>query len=327
MILMNVPAARSAPSLAVLGGILLAGCLTGCSALGGEGSASGRQITAAFYPLAFAAERVAGDHLDVVTLTEPGQEPHDLELDIRRTAEIEKARLVIYESGFQPAVDASVEQNAEGAVLDAAEAVELRPYDDHEAGHDAEEHGHEEDHESEHDGHDHGDLDSHFWQDPLLMADFTDALADELAEVDPDHADAYAANAAEVRADLEELDQEYADGLASCTIDTVVVNHDAFGYLTRYGLHFESITGLSPGATPTVADRARLEDLVSEEGITTVFSEALGSKQAARSLADDAGVTAEVLDPIEGLSENTSDEDYFSLMRSNLAKLRKANGC
>ncbi|MDN5896055.1 MAG: metal ABC transporter substrate-binding protein, partial [Nocardioides sp.] len=98
-------------------------------------------------------------------------------------------------------------------------------------------------------------------------------------------------------------------------------------YLGRYGLHFESLTGITPGAEPSAGTRARLEALVTSEGVTTVFAESLGSKDDARSLADDLGVATQVLDPIEGLSDLTSGEDYLSLMRSNLAALKKANGC
>ena len=34
-----------------------------------------------------------------------------------------------------------------------------------------------------------------------------------------------------------------------------------------------------------------------------------------------------MLDPIEGLTDETADEDYLSLMRENLAALQEANGC
>ena len=47
----------------------------------------------------------------------------------------------------------------------------------------------------------------------------------------------------------------------------------------------------------------------------------------ADSLANDLGLHTAVLDPVEGLSEATRDEDYLSLMRANLAALRKANDC
>ncbi|QIX27332.1 zinc ABC transporter substrate-binding protein [Nocardioides sp. JQ2195] len=306
--------------------------LAGCSALSEEGAASGRQITTAFYPLAYATERVAGNHFDVVNLTNPGIEPHELELSVRQTGEVAEARLVVFEDGFQPAVDKAVEQTAEGETLDAADVVTLLPSSEHEAheeGHAEEDHEDEhEDHaEEDHEGHDHGELDPHFWLDPLLMADFADALAAKLSDLDAEHADDFEANAAEFRAELEDLDAEYADGLASCQRNTVVVNHDAFGYQSRYGLHFEAITGLSPGAEPTAQTRAALERLIREDGITTVFSEALGSKQAAESIADDLGIRSQVLDPIEGLSDKTSEEDYVALMRANLVALKKANGC
>jgi zinc transport system substrate-binding protein len=115
--------------------------------------------------------------------------------------------------------------------------------------------------------------------------------------------------------------------LADCERTTVVVSHDAFGYLDRYGLEFEPIEGLSPGAEPTPADLARLQQLITEDGITTVFSERLASSKMADSLAGDLGLETAVLDPVEGLSDETSEDDYLSLMGQNLDALRKANGC
>ena len=58
-----------------------------------------------------------------------------------------------------------------------------------------------------------------------------------------------------------------------------------------------------------------------------MFSERLVSPRLAETLADDLGVTTAVLDPIEGLSDETADEDYLSLMRENLSALEHANGC
>ena len=292
--------------LAALPALLLVG---GCAAFTDDsvGLDNGVQVAAAFYPLQYVAERVAGGHADVENLTAPGGEPHDLELTIRETAEVAQADLVVYERGFQPSVDDAVDENAEGDVLDAAQVVHLVPFREH--------------------GVDSGEDDPHFWLDPLLLADLGDAVAGRLSDIDPEHADDYAANAAALRADLERLDGEYAAGLAHCERDTVVVSHDAFGYLQRYGLRMEAILGLAPDAEPTPADLGRLQDLVRSEGITTVFSESLVSPAVADSLARDTGVASKVLDPIEGLSDKTSGEDYLALMRANLRALREANGC
>ncbi len=58
-----------------------------------------------------------------------------------------------------------------------------------------------------------------------------------------------------------------------------------------------------------------------------MFSERLVSPRLSQTLADDMGITTAVLDPIEGLSDETADEDYLSLMRENLSALELANGC
>ena len=151
------------------------------------------------------------------------------------------------------------------------------------SGHDHDGHAEEGRADGHEDGHDHGDEDPHFWLDPLLMADLGDAVADELSEIDPEGAEEYADSADALRQRLGKLDQEYADGLSGCERDVVVVSHDAFGYLDKYGLELEPIAGLSPDAEPTAADLQHLQELIREEGLTTVFSETLGSSASARS--------------------------------------------
>ncbi|GAA5149918.1 metal ABC transporter substrate-binding protein [Nocardioides marinquilinus] len=318
---------------------------SGCAAFSddtADGADDGEvTVSAAFYPLQYAAQRVAGDHASVGILTRPGGEPHDLELSIEQTADLSQADLVVYEEGFQPSVDEAVEQNATGETVEAASVVGLQPFDEehaedehadehegeHESEHEGEEHAAEEVH-SEDDGHDHeGGLDPHFWLDPLRMADLGDAVADQLSDIDPDHADDYAANAASLRDDLTALDESYTETLGSCERDTIVVSHDAFGYLDKYGLEVAGVAGLSPDAEPTPAGLADLQRLIADEGITTVFSERLASPAFTESLASDAGVGTAVLDPIEGLTDETADDDYLSLMQQNLDALATANGC
>ncbi|UUZ58545.1 metal ABC transporter substrate-binding protein [Nocardioides sp. B-3] len=286
---------------------------------------SGRSAVAAFYPLARVTEQVAGDGWQVTNLTQPGGEPHDLELGISQTVELDEADIVVFEHGFQPAVDEAVENVGSATLLDAAEAIELNPAEEGHEDEGHEEEGHEGETAEEHE--EHGDFDPHFWHDPLLMADPADAVADALAESDPSGAETYAANAADVRADPEGLDAAYAEGPASCERDHVVVSHDAFGYLERYGMHFEGIAGLSPDAEPTPAVLAHLQELIEEEGITTVFSERPASPAMAESLAADTGVTTAVLDPIEGPSDDAASSDYVALMEQNLTALQAANGC
>jgi zinc transport system substrate-binding protein len=278
--------------------------VTGCAAFSDDNPDGKVTVAAAFYPLAFVAERVGGDEVQVTNLTQPGQEPHDLSLSIKETAQIEDADLVLVQKGFQPPVDDAVGQVATGRVLDVADVVKLRDSTENE-----------------------DEKDPHFWQDPTLMAQFTEAVADELAQIDPAHEATYRANAEQLVGELDQLAADYERGLQDCERNTIVVSHDAFSYLDRFGLEVESIAGLSPEAEPTPADLARLQDLIASDGITTVFSERLVSPKLTAQLADDMGVSTEVLDPIEGLSDQTADDNYVSLMLSNLTALEEANGC
>ena len=287
--------------------------LAGCGASSGS-SSSDKQAVAGFFPLAWVTEQVAGDDWEVTNLTQPGGEPHDLGLSIAATADLDDADVVVFEHEFQPEIDDAVENVSDAEVVDAAEVVELRPLEE------------APDEEAE-EGDDHSGADPHFWQDPLLMADLGDAVADALAVVDADGAAAYRENAKDLRTELEQLDTEFTQGLTDCERDTVVVSHEAFGYLERYGLRFEGIAGLSPDAEPTPAVLGELEDLIAAEGITTVFSERLASPAMAESLASDTGVETAVLDPIEGPGEGDDAGDYVDLMQQNLAALRRANGC
>ena len=322
------------PATAALA-LSLSGCgaLTSDDASGSSGSDSSDTVVAGLYPLQYVAQRVAGDAFEVENLTQPGGEPHDLELGIGQTAALSDAALLVYVDSLQPAVDEAADEVSGTEVLDAATVVDLAPFEDEHSEEEVaeEEHGEDEHSEDEgeddHSGHDHGELDPHFWHDPLRMADLGDAVAERLAEIDPDEAESFEERAAELRSDLEALDEEYSTGLSGCEVRTVVTNHDAFGYLEGYDLELASINGISPDAEPTPAALAELQDLIDETGITTVFSETLVSPQAAEVLASDAGVDTAVLDTIEGLTDDTADEDYLSLMRSNLATLQEANRC
>lgn len=291
---------RRTPWVALVGLALVA---SGCASSDDTGSGEGVEVAAAFYPLEYVAARVLGPHGEVTGLTTPGKEPHDLELTIKETADIASADLVVYEDGFQAAIDDAIAQNAAGEVLDAAAVVGLQPFADESA------------------------LDPHFWLDPLRMATLGEAIADSLSGLDTAHAEEYATNAAELRSDLERLDEQFTEGLASCERTTIVVSHDAFGYYARYGLTVAPVAGLSPEAEPTPADLGVLQKLIREEGITTVFSERLVSPRLTQTLAEDMGVETAVLDPIEGLSDETSAEDYLTLMEQNLEALRKSNAC
>src|SRR4051794_7964245 len=149
---------------------LVAVGLSGCSPA--RHDADGRlSIAASFYPLAWVSEQIA-PAADVTDLTRPGMEPHDVELTFSQTVDLAKADLVVYERGFQPAVDQGVDNDAEGATLDVGPVAGLQDF-----------------------ASDPGQVDPHFWHDPLKLSAVAGALARELGRIDPADAASYEARA------------------------------------------------------------------------------------------------------------------------------------
>lgn len=313
-------------STLVLAGVACSsGADTGAVAGAEAGSSSGVQsdrlaVLASFYPLEFVVDRVGGNSVAVTNLTPPGAEPHDLELGANDLVEVREADLVVYLRGISAAVDDAVNTAAGTRWFDVTALARLEDLGD----------GHGSTGDSGHEGEaGHSDLgvDIHFWLDPLRLADVADGMAQRLAELDPSGADAFRANAAALRADLVALDAEFVSGLATCVRRDLVTSHAAFGYLaTRYGMHQESVSGLSPDGEPTAAALARVADFVRDEGVTTIYTETLLSSATARAVASETGARVAVLDPLEGLAEGAVG-DYLTVMRANLEVLRAGQGC
>jgi zinc transport system substrate-binding protein len=284
-------------------------------------SADGKvTVVAAFYPLQFVAERVGGDDVSVTNLAQPGVEPHDLELEPKQRATIADADLVTYFAGFQPAVDEAIEADAKDKSFDVAT---VQPLSDA-----AEEEGHE---EGEEEGEEHANegKDPHVWLDPARLATIADKVAERLGAIDKDNAGAYKDRANALKTELTTLDSEVSKGLQTCARRDIVTSHAAFGYLAKqYNLTQVPISGLSPEAEPSPQRVAEVAALAKEKGVTTIFFETLVSPKVAQTLATEVGARAEVLDPIEGLRADAAPgEDYLSVMRQNLTKLREALGC
>lgn len=314
--------------------------LSACGSPTTDGAAGdGPTVITSFYPLQWATEQVIGETEGTIdVLTKPGAEAHGLELSPQQIASLGGADLIVYLESLQPQVDAAIAEAGDARTLNAADVITLAPIAE---GH-SHDHGHEESAEDEHaddehadeahddegDAHEHGDVDPHFWLDTERMGQVVVAIADELAQVNPDDADAYRANAESAVEDLKALDQEYADGLAVCERREFITTHAAFQYIAdRYDLEEIGISGINPDGEPSPARIAAVHEEAKLHGVTTIFFETLTSDAVASSIAGDLGLKTAVLDPLEGVTDNSPGDDYPSIMRANLEALRSANDC
>lgn len=292
---------RRWPALALAAVIPLAAACAPASMGSPDQAGSGPRVVAAFYPLQYAAESVGGTGVEVTNLTQPGVEPHDLELSAQQVGQIADADLVLYVKGFQPAVDEAIAQQAPDRAIDVSAALSRLTLD--------------------------GAADPHVWLDPANMSAIGTAIAERLAEISPDDAAAYAKNSAALSAAMSALSADYSAALEQCRTRTMVVSHDAFGYLAHaFGLNQIGISGLSPEAEPSPARIREVADIVAKENVNTIYYETLVDPKVAQTIADETGASAQKLDPLEGLQPGSTG-DYVSVMRENLATLAKGQGC
>ncbi|MFF3465021.1 metal ABC transporter substrate-binding protein [Streptomyces sp. NPDC002619] len=310
-----IPAAAATAATA-LGIATLAACSSDSAA---AGNTDKFDVVASFYPMAFLAERIGGDHVHVTSLTQPGQEPHDLEISARQTAQLQESDAVLYLKNLQPSVDDAVAQSEVKTKIDAASLTTLEEHGNEVGGHAAE-------HDT-HQGEESAGKDPHIWLDPVRYAQVAEGVGKAFEKADPAHAADYKTNTAALVKQLDDLNTQFKDGLANTRTKVFITTHAAFGYLAeRYGLTEEAINGLDPESEPSAARVKDLEKMARADGVTTVFYETLVSDKTAKTIAQDARLKTDVLDPIEGITDKSRGKDYFAVQEANLKALQTALG-
>jgi zinc transport system substrate-binding protein len=293
---------RTAGAIAFLGLAFIASACSG-SAQGGSGKTT---VTAAFYPLAFVAQRLGASAVQVTNLTPPGAEPHDLELRPSDVGSIRDARLILYLHGLQPAVDDAVRTIKDPSrAFDALSVVSVRHLGD-------------------------GSVDPHFWLDPTILVKVAGAIEQRLERAAPADAALFQKNLAVLDSQLAQLDRDFKTGLAHCARHEIFTGHAAFGYMAaRYGLGQIGITGLNPEAEPSPKQLTEIIRLARQLHPTFIYAEALVSNRSVVAVARAVGAEVAVLNPIEGLLPGQRDAgaDYMTLMRANLHTLQEGLGC
>ncbi len=306
--------------------LILAGC-SNAAEDSQPASESLPSIVTGSFAVAWLASSISDGCAVVTDLAPSGGDAHDLELTASQTASILDADLVVPVDGLQPAFDAVAESKSSG-VFDILDLLDPLTAEDHadEDGHadHADEDGHE-DHADE-DGHeDHGLLDPHFWLDPKRVSDAAGFLGAEISKLSADCATKVEVTVPAVQAQLEDLTQEFETSLATCSSRTIVVSHEAFGYLAdAFNLEQIGVAGLDPEGEPSAARLKEVIDLANSLGVSAVFTESTVNPDVAQTLADALEVGILTLDPLEIASVS---KDYISLMQTNLEALRSGLNC
>jgi zinc/manganese transport system substrate-binding protein len=269
--------------------VVLIAAASGCGSDAGD---DGRTVAATTGIWADVTAQVAGEDATVEQIIPDGTSPHDFQLSAKDRAKVEDSLLLVYngadlEAGL-PLDEIDVPKFA--MVEHAGQLERFRP-----AG--SQEHPTSEEEEQ-------GGFDPHVWMDPARVAEALAALADELAEADPDHAAGYRARARSYAQRLRALDAQMRS-----TLDTVppqnrklVTSHDALGYLAdRFG--FQVIATPFPATGPEAEASAQtineVEEAIRGSEVPTVFAQETDNPEVLEGIASRTGVRIEEGLPVE----------------------------
>jgi zinc transport system substrate-binding protein len=271
------------------------------------------QITVSTFALYDISKKLLANNARVSMLIPFGVDIHSYEMTPQDRIRVQKSRFFIYSgAGLEPWTDDFASQKN---AVDMSQYVKLRDVSHHDEHH----------HTSRH------NFDPHYWLDIDNMIVLTKKLQELYSSSFPKEvAKSIATNAKNYIASLKNIDKLYKKRLHECKRDTIVVSHNAFGYLSaRYGFHVMSLTGLSPDAMPSAKELAKLSDIVREKGIRVLFNEPFESNRLIESLAKETGARVDVLQPIANITKHEADDmvDYKLIMNLNLQKLYSALGC
>ena len=289
---------------------LLALALAMCSGCAAEEDA-GKTIVTSFYPMYVFTQNVVRDVPGVRVVNMASESAgclHDYKLQTRDMVTLEGAdALVINGGGMEQFMDKVIAQRPELPVINASDGIEMLCGEDDHDGHD----------------HDHGVYNAHVWLDPALAMRQVQNIADGLAAVDSENAEAYQRNAAAYKARLQALHAELSAQLAPLAGSAIVTFHEAFTYFAdAYGLVVAGVIANDAGEEPSTRQIAATCDLVKQYQVKALFVEPQYPTKSAETIARETGAKVFTLDPV--VSGDGSPESYENAMRENARVLTEA---
>jgi zinc transport system substrate-binding protein len=259
-------------------------------------------VAASIAPLADFTHQVGGDHVQVITLVPPGASPHTFELSPSQVKQVAGARLLVLNGvGLEYWADKLIHSasNPELMVVDTSQGIEILGGDAGEPG-----------------------GNPHIWLDPQNAIMQVRHIQDALIQADLAHAEEYRVNAERYIHELQTLDQEITDEVATWSKRQFIAFHPAWVYFARrYGLEQAAVIQRSPGREPSPAEVAHIIETARRIGAKAIFAEAQFSPEAAQTIAEESGAYVLFLDP---LGSSLCDPCYPNLMRYNVTRMAQA---
>ncbi|MDY3331498.1 MAG: zinc ABC transporter substrate-binding protein [Pelistega sp.] len=202
-------------------------------------------------------------------------------------------------------------------------------HDDHKHdnnGHKHDDHGHEGHHHG-HEGHAHGEFDPHAWQSLSNAQIYVDNIVKTLSEIDADHADLYAKNAAAYKEKMQALDTDFKAKFATLPANHryLVTSHEALGYFAdAYGLKVLTPLGFADNAEPSAKDIATVVKAIRELKVPAVFLENTKNPKVVEQIARESQTKVGGTLYTDALAKEGAANSYLGMMEQNAKTILEA---
>lgn len=255
-------------------------------------------------PLAWLAERIAGEELEISTIVDASQDPHTFTPSAKQILNLAGGKIFF-------TINLPLEQTISNKVASASNSLRVVDLTDgmdllHSDCGGVRDHDH---------SHSQGLLDPHIWMSPKLSKVIARRMCKEFCKLKPEAAEIFQANCEKLITDLDNLDKELASSLKHCKGKTIFVFHPAFGYFARdFGLHQKAVeTG---GKKPSMKNIMQLVAQARAQGVKIIFVQKQFSPSDAKLIAKQIGGTVAIVDPLS--------KDYILNLRALAGELKEA---
>lgn len=250
------------------------------------------QVITTFYPLAYFTERIGGDHVEVVNLTENSGDAHHFEPVMQDRIKIEEADMFVYNGlGLEEWVE-DVLKSVEKDLLIVESSADMKSED------------------------------PHIWLDPVLAKQQAISIYNGLIALDAQNKAFYESNMESLIKEFDDLITQFEDDLVNVDDKIVFIDHLTFYYLqNRFNFIQYSLSGFIPETDPSFHD---LDNLIQEiENQNAGYF--LVSENQTEKISDTIKKETDI-EVLEYYSMEivSKDMDYFSMMYHNLDVLREA---
>ncbi len=313
--------------LPILSAVLILLSLCACGVRSAESDKI--KVVCTVFPIYDWTREIAEDKAEIIWLTENGTDMHSFQPSAADMVKIAECDILIYIGGESDKwVNEAVKQyeNEKRTLINLTELLgDSLKEEEHTEGMQEERHGHEEEG---------AEYDEHVWLSLKNATLFAGAIADSLAEKDPENAEFYKESARNYTKKLTVLDGEYEKAVSAAPLKTLLVaDRFPFRYLTEdYGLsYYAAFPGCSAETEASFETVAFLSAKADELGLKYVIkTETAATKIAETVIANtkekNQGIL--VLDSMQsvGIKDARNGTTYLSVMEKNLETLKKALG-